>query len=425
VDFNKIIARAKAMVLTPRAEWPVAAAEPASVGSLYSGYIVLMAAIPPIATFIKISLIGSSFGYFGSFRLPIGWGLEQAILSYVLSLIGVFVSALIVDALAPSFGGEKNQVQAIKAVAYSYTAYWVASIAIIVPGIGWLVALIGVVYSFYLLNMGLPFTMKCPPDKSIGYTVVTILVAIVIYFVIGMVVAGVQRFAGVGPLGGAGFSSGMMHGYRQQGSFEPGSTGAALQAWANNVDKASKQMDAATKSGDSNAQANAVGAVLGAALGNNGKVESLAPDRIKPFLPETLGGLNRTQIQVQRNGAMGMQLSTGSATYSDGGQHTLNLEITDTGSLKGLVGFAAGYAGTEQDTETDTGYEKIYKNGDQLIHEKWDNKSQYGEYGTVVANRFAVKVSGNAASIDELKAAVNSLDLSGLAALKSEGVQSN
>jgi hypothetical protein len=90
-----------------------------------------------------------------------------------------------------------------------------------------------------------------------------------------------------------------------------------------------------------------------------------------------------------------------------------------------LVGFAAGYAGAEQDTETDTGYDKMYKSGGQLIHEKWDNRSSSGEYGVVVGDRFSVKVSGNAANVGELKAAVGGLDLSGLAALKGEGVQSN
>lgn len=424
MDFNKIIARAKAMVLTPRTEWPVAAAEPAAVGSLYSGYILLLAAVPPLATFLKLSVIGSSAGFFGTFRLPFSWGLEQAILSYVLSLVGVFVSALVIDALAPSFSGEKNQVQALKAIAYSYTAYWVASIAIIIPVLGFLIALIGGLYSIYLLNMGLPFTMKCPPEKSIGYTAVTIIVVIVIYIVIGMVVAAVQRISGVSPFGGA-FTGAAVPGYHQPGSFQQGSAGAALQNWANSVDQASKQVDNAAKSGDSNAQANAVGAMLGAALGSGGKVESLAPDRIKPFIPDSLDGLNRTQLSVQRTGALGMQMSTGSATYSDGAQHTINLEITDTGSLKGLVGFAAGYGGTEQDTETDTGYDKLYKSGDQLIHEKWDNKSLSGEYGVIVADRFSVKVSGNGASIGELKSALSSLNLSGLAALKSEGVQSN
>jgi hypothetical protein len=425
VDVNKIIARAKGILLTPRTEWPIIAAEPDTVAGLYTGYIVLMAAVPALIRFISMSLIGTSVLFLGSYRMPITTGLTWAVLSYVLSLVGVFISALVVDALAPSFSAQKNQVQALKSVAYAYTAVWVASIIGIVPGLGIIAALAGLIYSVFLLNMGLPFTMKCPPEKSIGYTIVSIIVAIVISFIINWIVS----MVGFGTMGlGRGFGSfsnaspSIAH---PSGDFAAGSTGAALQAYADKMDKASKQMDAASKSGDSSAQANAMGAMLGAALGSGGKVESLPPDRIKPFIPDTLGGLKRTQMSVQKNGAMGMQVSTGTATYSDGAQHTLTLEVTDTGSMKGLMGFAAGWAGVEQDNETDTGYDKIYKSGGQLVHEKWDNKTQYGEYGAVVADRFSVKVSGTAANIDELKAAVGSIDLSGLAALKNEGVQNN
>ena len=426
MDLNKIVSRAKAMITTPRLEWPIAAAEPDTVGGLFTNYIVVLAAIPAIATFIKISLIGTSVGFLGSFRLPFAWGLEQMVVSYILSLVGVFIGALVVDALAPSFGGEKNRVQALKAVAYGYTAYWVASIALIVPAIGWLVALLGAIYSIYLLNMGLPFTMKCPPEKAVGYTAVTIIVMIVIYFVIGLVVAGVTRMSGMNPYGAAFGTTGMNGLTDRQAGFAAGSAGAALDAYSKQIEKATQQMDAAQKTGDATAQGAALGAVMTAALGGGAsKVEALPPDRLKPFIPETLDGLPRTQFSVQRNAALGMQMSTGTATYSDGGQHSLQLEISDTGSLKGLVGFASGFAGAEQDTETDTGYDKLYKSGGQLIHEKWDNRSSNGEYGVIVGDRFSVKVSGNAANIGELKSAVSALNLSGLASLKGEGVQSN
>jgi hypothetical protein len=188
---------------------------------------------------------------------------------------------------------------------------------------------------------------------------------------------------------------------------------------------ASKQVDAAQKSGDADAKANAVGAMLGAALGGSGKVESLAPDRIKPFVPDSLAGMKRTQMSADRTAAMGVQISKAEASYSDGADHSLKLEITDTGSLKGLVGFAGGWAGVEQDHETDTGYDKTYKSSGQLVHEKWDNQSHNGEYGVIIGDRFSVTVSGKAASIDDLKGAVASINLSGLAALKNEGVQSN
>jgi hypothetical protein len=425
VDFNKIITRAKSILLAPRTEWPLIAAEPDTVSGLFTGYIMILAAIPAIISFITRALIGTSTYLLGSFRMPIGTAITWSVVSYVLGLVGVYISALVVDMLAPSFSAEKNPVQALKSVAYAYTAVWVASIVGIIPGLGILAVLAGVIYSVYLLNMGLQYTMKCPPDKTIGYTIVSIIVAIVIGFIINLIVGSVLTIGGMGMGAGLGRFSSNSPLNHSTGKFAEGSAGAALQAYADRVDKASKQMDAAQKSGDSAAQANAMGAMLGAAMGSGGKVESLPADRIKPFLPDTLAGLKRTQMSVERNGAMGMQLSTGTASYSDNDQHSLKLEVTDTGSLKGLVGFAAGWGGVEQDTETDTGYDKTYKSGGQLIHEKWDNKSMYGEYGTVVAERFTVKVSGNAANIDELKAAVGSLDLSGLAALKNEGVQSN
>jgi hypothetical protein len=424
VDINKIIGRAKSILLTPRTEWPVIAAEPETIGGLYTGYIIVLAAIPAIIRFLSSTLIGVSVPFLGSFRVPITVGLTSAVVSYVLALLGIFIMALIVDALAPSFGGEKNRVQALKTVAYTYTASCVAAIIGIVPGLGLLAALAGLIYGIYLLNMGLPYTMKCPPEKSIGYTAVTIIVAIVVFLVLGMIV---RAMGGFGMMGyGRGLSGYAPPSYsRPSGEFAPGTTGAALQAWTKKMADASKQVDAAQKSGDPNAQANAVGQMIGAAVGSGGKVESLPPDQLKPFVPDTLVGLKRTQMSVDRSGALGMQVSKASATYSDNGQHQLNLKITDTGSLKGLVGLAAGWGGVEQDTETDTGYDKTYKSGGHLVHEKWDNHANFGEYGVVVGDRFTVDVSGNAASIDELKSAVSGVDLAGLEALKNQGVQPN
>ena len=420
---NNIVARAKSILLTPRSEWPVIAAEPETVGGLYSGYIIILAAIPAIVRFLSYSLIDVSVPFLGSYRVGITAGLTTAIVSYVLSLVGIYVLALIVDALAPTFGGEKNQIQALKVVAYSYTASWVASVIGIIPGLGLIAALAGAIYGIYLLNMGLPFTMKCPQARAVGYTAVTILVAIVVGFVLSLAVNSVARY-GYG-FGGPPVSFSAPGPSDGTGTFASGSAGDRLQAWAKNVENASKQIDSAQKSGDTNAQANAVGQMLGAALGSGGKVESLAPERIKPFVPDSLGGLKRTQLTSERNAAMGMQISKATAVYSDGASHNLNLEITDTGALKGLVGFASGWAGVEQDKETDAGYEKIYKSGGQLVHEKWDNQSHYGEYGVIVGDRFSVTVAGNAANIDDLRRAVGNVNLAGLAALKNEGVQPN
>ena len=120
-----------------------------------------------------------------SYRPPIGTVLSSAIVTYLMTLGGVYVLALIIDALAPNFGGTANQVQALKVAAYSSTASWVAGIFGLIPALGWL-GILGL-YSLYLLYLGLPILMKAPPEKAAGYTGVVIIAAILLFLVVGLV----------------------------------------------------------------------------------------------------------------------------------------------------------------------------------------------------------------------------------------------
>jgi Yip1-like protein len=196
METGNIISRAKSILLSPKTEWPIIAAESDSAARLYTGYILIMAAIPAVVRFLSATLIGISVPFMGTYRVPVVSALTSAILAYVFTLIGVYVVALIVDALAPTFNGEKNRVQALKTVAYAYTSSWVASIIGIIPGLLLLAALVGAGYGIYLLRLGLPVTMKCPDDKAVGYTAATIVVAIVIAVVINLIVASILRTQG-------------------------------------------------------------------------------------------------------------------------------------------------------------------------------------------------------------------------------------
>lgn len=424
VDFNKIVARVKNILLTPKTEWPVIAGESETVQSLYLNYILVLAAIPAVFGFIKNSIIGNT--WFGvTVHTGIGAGITGMIVYYVLSLAMVFVMALIIDALAGTFGAQKNQVQALKTVAYAYTACWIAGVGVILGiGLGALIALAGGIYSIYLLYLALPNTMKCPPDKAGGYTAVSIICAIVLGWIVMLFVGGIVGTSMLGSAGSVNLGSNGIHldGSDSSVSVDKSSALGALVAMGQNAQKASAKLEAAQKSGDANAQAQATGQMLGAVLGGGSQVEALAPDAIKAFVPDTLAGMKRTSLSAERNGAMGMQVSNANATYSDG-QHTLNLEIADTGSAKGIMALA-GAVGVESDNETDHGYDKTYKQDGRLVHEQWDTQNKDGEYSIILGNRFSVKVSGNADNIDQLKAAVGSIKLADLEALKNQGVKS-
>ncbi|HEY6642744.1 Yip1 family protein, partial [Povalibacter sp.] len=369
MNLNQLIERAKAILLTPKTEWPVIAGEPATVADLYKNYILVLAAIPAIFGFLKMSLIGVSIPFAGTFRVGVMAGLSSMLVGYVLTLVMVFVMALIVDALAPSFGGQKNQTQALKSVAYAYTASWVAGIAQIVPFLGTLIMIAGAIYSIYLLYLGLPHTMKSPPEKAAGYTAVVIIIAIVLSFIVGLVAAGVT---GVGSM----MSGGSYGVSDSDGTIDKDSPLGKLEQWGRSVEQAGKQMEAAEKSGDQQAQADAMKVLMGAALGG-GQVESLAPDRLKEFLPGSLAGMPRGELASERNGAMGFQISEARAAYADESGRTLRLEITDTGSAKGLLGLAS-WAGVEGEKQTSGGYEKTYRDDGRLIHEEW--RGSDGEY---------------------------------------------
>lgn len=180
-----IIERIKGILLNPSEEWQTIEGEKTSIVDLYKNYIIILAAIGPVATFIGLSLVGVNLPVVGSYRVPILTGIAQAVVQYILTLVGVYVLAFIIDALAPTFSGEKNMDRAFKLAAYSYTPAWLAGIFMIIPALS-ILGILGL-YSLYLLYLGLPVLMKSPEEKSLVYTVAVIVAAIVIFVVISAV----------------------------------------------------------------------------------------------------------------------------------------------------------------------------------------------------------------------------------------------
>ncbi len=181
-----LVARATNILAKPKAEWPVIAGESATVSSLFTGYIVPLAAMPAIAGFISSAFIGALMA--SMLRVPFTASLGGAILTYILSLGGVYLAALIVEKLAPTFQSQGTIVDALKLVAYSYTALWIAGICNLLPIIGLLGGLAGAIYSIYLFYVGVPVIMKTPQDKVVAYMIASAAVIIMINFVFAMIV---------------------------------------------------------------------------------------------------------------------------------------------------------------------------------------------------------------------------------------------
>ncbi len=180
-----LIERAKNIMLTPAKEWDVVNGEEANVPGIITGYVVPLAGAAAVAAFIGYGLIGVSYG-FGVRIKGIDWGLYQGITVLAGALLSVFISAFVIDALAPSFGSEKNLGKSVQLVAYSWTPGWVGGLLAIIPSLA-IIGGLASLYGLYLLYVGLPKLKKTPQDKQVSYFVVSLLVMIVVFMVIGFI----------------------------------------------------------------------------------------------------------------------------------------------------------------------------------------------------------------------------------------------
>jgi hypothetical protein len=189
-----LIERVKAIILTPKTEWPVIEQESGEAAYLFTQYVAILALIPAVAGFIGSSLIGVSVPPVGTVRMPIFAGLFNALLGYVLSFVVVYVVALIINALAPTFGGVRHFPNALKLAVYSSTASWLAGIFLILPGLTFL-TLLGL-YGFYLLWLGLPVLMKASGEKATLYTVAVAVCTVLVAVVFGLLQTALATFPG-------------------------------------------------------------------------------------------------------------------------------------------------------------------------------------------------------------------------------------
>ena len=403
-----IVERVPAILLRPKETWPRIAAEPATPASIYGGYLVFLAAIPAICGFIGWTLVGG--GMMGiSYRMSLGAGLVQLVVGYLLSLGLVWVLALIVNALAPTFGGSKDFVAALKVVAYGSTAGFVGGVFSLLPALGWL-GLLAAIYSIYLIYTGLPVLMHNPAAKSGAYTAVVVVCSFVAMIVLGAVSALFVEH----PLGGATRTVG------GAGSVQiktpDGATVTinpqAMADMAKRMEEATKQVEQAQKSGDGASAG--LGAVLGAVAGSR-NVEPVAPDELKPMLPETIGDLKRTALSANAGKAMGFSGSGAQASYAAGDRH-VDLAIVDTAGLAGIANLVTG-ADMTMDKESDGNVEKMYKQGARTVQEKYRKDGSRSEMSVILANGMVVAGDGNV-DIATLKRMVESVDLGRLEATK-------
>ena len=401
-----IVERVKSILLRPKETWPVIAQETSSTGEIYSQYLIFLAAIPAVAGFIGMSLIGvGSFGI--SFKVPVLSGLTNMVVGFVLSLVMVYVLSLIANALAPTFGGEKNPLNALKLVAYGATAGMVGGIFTLLPSLS-VLALLASLYSIYLIYTGVPVLMKASQEKALGYTAVLIICGIVAGVIMGAVSALVT--------GGMGRHMPGMMGDAGSGDVSIKIPGADITLDTAKLEAASRKMEEAQKSGDAEAAGAAMGEMMGAALGGKGG-KPFAPEMLKGYVPNSLGGFARQSLDARSDSAMGMTFTSVTADYAEQDKQ-ITLKLQDLGAVPALAMAMGGWVHSTVDREDQHEVERIYKRDGATIKERYNKDGSSAEISLMLGNGVLVEVEGNNIDFKSVSNVVAGLDIKGLAGLQ-------
>lgn len=382
-----MIQRIKDILLRPRPTWEQIDSEPATILGLYKGYVLVLAAIGPVAGLIG----GLTFGHgaFGAvFRPSLGAAVTGAVVAYILALVGVYLLALIIDALAPTFGGTRNRVQAFKVAVYGSTAFWLAGIFGLIPALA-ILGLLGL-YSLYLIYLGLPPLMKAAKDKALPYTVVAIGAAVILWFIAAMLTTTiVAATAGtMGAMGGGAFT-------------ERASTrGTVTLPGGGRVDVS--EMERAARAAEE-------------AMNDPGSVQVIPAADLQGMMPAMAGAMPRTSISSSSGGMAGVAGSAAEAVY-ERDDSRIELTIADLGAMGGLAAMGGAF-NVESNSESDGRYEKMGRVDGHMTTETYDRTSRSGEYSVLVGNRVLVAADGSNVSMEQLKSAVEAINVQRLEAM--------
>ncbi len=190
--FNRI----SNILLKPMSEWNVISNEQASVGGIFGGYAIPLMVLQFISSVVAMGVlgIGAEIMEMSGVTVSLQYTIVRGLMTLAISLVLLYLLALIGSKIAPSFNGNSDIVQALKLFAYSSTPTWV--IGIIMPflmgsmGLMILVSLLSFAalgYAIYLIYVGAGPTLGIPQEKLAGFTVVVI----ALYIGLGLIMYGI------------------------------------------------------------------------------------------------------------------------------------------------------------------------------------------------------------------------------------------
>jgi len=184
------ISNAKSIVFNQEAEWSRMMAEESERQSLLKYGITLI-----VVSYVLLFVLSFLFSMAVSLVAPFSamHMMTSVVVQFALAVASLYFVPNILAMLAPSFGGENNQLNALKLFVFASTPAWLGTAVGVIPIIGWLAAIAGALYSIFLFWKHFTQAMSIPEDKKIQYLAVSVLVLIAVHFVIGAIGAAIAN----------------------------------------------------------------------------------------------------------------------------------------------------------------------------------------------------------------------------------------
>lgn len=172
MDLIEFFQRAKNFITSPVEEWQVIKEEQASRSGVVRNYVLPFIFLLAITTFLGIFLFRN--------YVTISIMVLGAVVTSLGAFLSIYISAYIINELAPRFESKKDFTSSFKLATYSYTAVFIThSIASLLLPLFFIV--IFGLYSIYILWMGLGPMMETPKESRLIYGIICSITILVVY----------------------------------------------------------------------------------------------------------------------------------------------------------------------------------------------------------------------------------------------------
>jgi hypothetical protein len=168
--------------------------DPATVNEIMIKYVAVLALIPFFATLIGDLWYYSLFTRFLFVGSYAAYAFTTAVLTYILDVAAVYVIAIIIRMLAPTFNSTVDEIKSLKLAAWIFTPAFLIAVLDIIPPLSFLTFL-GVLYGLYILYLGLPSVLATPKDKVVTYVIAVVVATLVVFVVIGVIIGLIAALA--------------------------------------------------------------------------------------------------------------------------------------------------------------------------------------------------------------------------------------